>query len=106
MCGLSIRAYISLSGAAGQVSALLLLATAAGMVAYTQQMLVTYSSIGESLARLMELLLHTILLRSYFGYVSMGLSALALMRSVSSAWAFFSALPPASVSAESKPKTS
>lgn len=105
--GLAIRSYTSLSGAAGQVSALLLLATAAGMVAYTQEMLVTYSSVGASIVRLLELLLHKVLLRSYFGYVSLTLGALALSRSVSSAWAFFSAPTPTTYAPpESKPKIS
>ena len=103
VCGLAIRAYTSLPGAAGRVSALLLLATASGMVAYANQMLVTYSSVGESAARLIELLLHEVLLRSYAGYVSLGLSALAMASLASNACAFlFGAQPPTSV--YSKPK--
>ena len=103
VCGLAIRAYTSLPGGAGRGSALLLLATASGMVAYTQQMLVTYSSIGESLRRLVELLLHQVLLRSAAGYVSLALGLLTVMSSVSSVLASVTARPPPA-SVYSRPK--
>jgi hypothetical protein len=107
VCGLAIRAYTSLPEAAGRVCALLLLATASGMVAFTQQTLVTYSSIGETVSRLTELLLRRVLLRSFAGYVSLALSALALTSLVASASTSFSAQPGAQPSApllDSKPK--
>lgn len=104
VCGLAIRAYTTLPEAAGRVCALLLLATASGMVAFTQQTLISYSSIGETVNRLAELLLRQVLLRSIAGHVSLALGALALANLVCSAWNFFSAQPPAPL-LYSKPKT-
>jgi hypothetical protein len=102
--GLAIRAFTTLPGAAGQAVALLLCATAAGMVAFAQQSLVTYAGIGPSLTRLIELLLHKVLLRSVAGYASIALSALALLTAVSSFCAFLMQAPPSL--AYSKPKAS